>query len=804
MNLLWLDDPRCRDLQLVGGKAAQLSRLAPDFDVPPGFCVTAPLLGALGAAADALPADLRDAIAAAYHVLASRAGAADPPVAVRSSAIDEDSARASFAGLHTTLLHIIGADAVADAVARCWRSAWSAQATAYRRQHGLDVGAPRVAVLVQQLVAADASVVTFSIDPVSGDPDRIVVNATWGLGESLVGGHVTPDHYALRKADAQIVARQIADKTQMHVPAAGGTQTVAVPAELRQQPALSDAQVVEVAHLAHTLEQRMGWPVDIECAYAGARLALLQCRPVTASAAGTPSMAWATPGDAALTWRWGRQAFPAPLTPLMQSYLPFHTQGWVRDSREQCTVGEIRIRFEQGYYYSRWQPTGLTTWEQADLRALAAERATPARWRDEFLPLLRADHQRVRALDRASMADGDLALALQENLTAQIRHFTIHAHMASFPYGATERLLNWYLERFPGASDVEAYRLVQGLWNTNIENMHRLWELSQRCTDAVAAALRAGDWAGLPPDFAPHWHAYLAEFGHRTHALADPASPTWQEDPTPVARLVLSYAAQSVPDPALEQARLAAERAAFTSEVRARLAPEESEAFETLLSTALANYLLTEDHNFWIDQQCPADLRLLCAEIGRRMAQRGTLDAAGDIAFLTLSELVLWGFGLADPLRPRVAQRKAEHAAQRRITPPDYLGAPPESQPWVDRFGGPPLPLDAEPGVIQGVGASAGRVTGIVRVAHTFDEAQALERGEVLVCPATDPNWAPLFGIAGALVTDTGGSLCHAAVLAREYHLPAIVGTHTATARLQTGQRVEVDGLSGRVRMISD
>jgi pyruvate,water dikinase len=723
-------------------------------------------------------------------------------VAVRSSAIDEDNAQASFAGLHTTLLHIVGASAVTDAVARCWRSAWSAQAVAYRQQHGLDAGAPRVAVLVQLLVVADTSAVAFSVDPVSGDRDRIVVNATWGLGESLVGGHVTPDSYALRKADMQILLRQIADKTQMSVPGIAGTQLTAVPAERRHLPTLSDAQVAKVARLAHALEQRMGWPVDIECAYVGPRLALLQCRPVTSSGAGAPTVAWATPDDAALTWRWSKQAFPGPLTPLMQSYLPFHTQGWLRDSRAQGTVGEIRIRFEHGYAYSLWQPTGLTTWEEADRRALEAERATPARWHAEFLPLLRADHRRVRDLDRAVMADGELAQALQETLTAQIRHFTIHAHMASFPYGATERLLNWYMERFAGAPEVEAYCLVQGLWNTGVESAHRLWELSQGCTDVVAAALRAGDWASLPLDFAQRWHAYLEEFGHRTHALADPASPTWQEDPTPVARLVLSYTAQSVPDPAVEQAQLAAEREAFTTEVRTRLSSEEREVFETLLEAALANYPLTEDHNFWIDQQCPADLRLLCAELGRRMAQRGTLESADDIAFLTLNELVLWGFGLSDPMRPRVAQRKAEYETQRGITPPDYLGAPPAPQPWVDRFGGPPVPLDAGPGAIQGVGASAGRAVGIVRVAHTFNEAQALERGEVLVCPATDANWAPLFGVAGALVTDTGGSLCHAAVLAREYHLPAVVGTHIATAQLQTGQLVEVDGLSGRIRLL--
>ena len=294
----------------------------------------------------------------------------------------------------------------------------------------------------------------------------------------------------------------------------------------------------------------------------------------------------------------------------------------------------------------------------------------------------------------------------------------------------------------------------------------------------------------------------MATFGHRTHTLADPASPTWQEDPEPLALLVLGYAEQSVPDPAIAHAQLAVEREEAVAAVRARLAPEEREHFEDVLATAQANYPLTEDHNFWLDQQSPADLRLLCGELGRRMAARSVLASPDDIAFLTLQELVLWGFGLADPLQARVAERRATYEHQRRITPPDYLGAPPEPQAWLDRFGGPATPLEARPGEIAGVGASAGQAVGRVRVAHTLDEAQLLEAGEVLVCPSTDPNWTPLFALAAALVTDTGGSLCHAAVVAREYQLPAVVGTHVASAQLHMGQRVEVDGLAGRVRLL--
>jgi phosphohistidine swiveling domain-containing protein len=803
MHILWLDDPGCHDPQLVGGKAAQLARLAAGFDVPYGFCVPAPMLAHLDAD-DSFPVSLQAAITTAYQALASYAGVADPSVAVRSSAIDEDSAELSFAGLHETLLNVVGAPALIAAVERCARSAYTARATAYREHHTRDASSG-VAVLVQLFVDADASAVAFSADPVSGDRSQISIEASVGLGESLVGGEVTPDRYILRKRDLQIISRQVADKLHMSVPTEGGVARVAVPQERRSAPALGDGQIAAIARLARELEQRLGHAVDMECAVAGERLVLLQCRPITTIGGGTqeaPAVTWDVPSDANLTWRWGRQAFPGPVTPLVQSYLPFHTQGWLRDSRANGTAGEIRIRIEQGYYYTIWQPTGLTTWEEVDRRAREAECAAPERWEREFLPRLRADHERIQSLDRAALTNGELALALQQSLTAQVEHFTIHAHMASFPYGAVDRLLNWYAERFPGEPETDAYRLLLGLDNTSVANAHALWELSQHCDDAVADALQAREWDRLPESFAARWEAYLSVFGHRTRALADPASPTWREEPAPVAQLILSYARATMADPAGEHARLAVERVAFVEQVQARLHPDERDGFADLLATAQANYPLTEDHNFWIDQQSPADLRLLCAELGRRMSECGALTSTDDIAYLTLSELVLWGFGLTDPLRARVAERKTEHERQRRLTPPDYLGAPPEPQTWIDRFGGPAVPLSSAPGTVQGIGASSGRAVGRVRVAQTFDDAQRLQVGEVLVCPATDPSWAPVFAVAAALVTDTGGSLCHGAVLAREYRLPAVVGTHVGTTRLRTGQFVEVDGLVGSIRLL--
>jgi pyruvate,water dikinase len=201
--------------------------------------------------------------------------------AVRSSAVDEDGATASFAGQHETYLNIVGADAIIQAVTRCWESAYSEHALDYRCQQGLSVNRPQLAVLVQQLVASDVSAVIFSANPITGSRDEIMINASWGLGESIVGGTVTPDTFIVRKSDLAVAQHVIADKQRMTVSAPGGTHEVEVPRFLRNTSSLNDEQVIEMAKLALTLETTMEYPVDVECAYAGGELYLLQCRPIT-------------------------------------------------------------------------------------------------------------------------------------------------------------------------------------------------------------------------------------------------------------------------------------------------------------------------------------------------------------------------------------------------------------------------------------------------------------------------------------------------------------------------------------------
>ncbi len=275
-NLLWLGDPKSFDAGLVGGKAANLSRLARMVHrVPDGFSLLVTVMD------DVHPLDLRNEITGAISDLMACHGLPDFIAAVRSSAVDEDGATASFAGQHETYLNIVGADGIIQAVTRCWESARSEHALDYRRQQGLSVKRPQIAVLVQHLVAADVAAVVFSANPITGNRDEVMINASLGLGESIVGGTVTPDTFIVRKSDLAVVQRVIADKQRMTVSAPGGTHEVDVPRFLRNTTSLNDEQVIEMAKLALTLEVTMEHPVDVECAYAGGELYLLQCRPIT-------------------------------------------------------------------------------------------------------------------------------------------------------------------------------------------------------------------------------------------------------------------------------------------------------------------------------------------------------------------------------------------------------------------------------------------------------------------------------------------------------------------------------------------
>lgn len=265
-------------------------------------------------------------------------------------------------------------------------------------------------------------------------------------------------------------------------------------------------------------------------------------------------------------------------------------------------------------------------------------------------------------------------------------------------------------------------------------------------------------------------------------------------------------------DPRLQQASLAAQREEAVAAARAKLQgyPRQVvEQFEFLLKAGQLGVVLSEDHGFWIDFNAMARVRRVIVEVGRRLAQAGSIAAPEDVFHLSLDELRA-ELGAGSDRRALVAERQAQLARFRTITPPPMLGmdyGPPPDNPitriFGKLFGGPP-PAAAEPGTLRGYAGSAGKVRGRARVIRSLEEAGRLKLGEILVAETTSPPWTPLFATAGGIVTDTGGILSHCAVVAREYRIPAVVGTGTATKVIREGQLLEVDGDAGTVRIVGE
>ncbi len=286
MRLTWLNQLDCQEVSLTGGKAANLARLAADYPVPPGFCLTTEAYQTWAdvATPEQLPTPMASLLTEAYTTLATQTQEATPRVAVRSSAVGEDGGDTSFAGQYETFLNVMGDVAVHQAVVRCWTTAQAERVQVYRDQqqgsNGTAAAYP-LAVLVQWLVPADSSFVAFSANPVSGERGEVVINANWGLGESVVSGLTTPDNYIVNKADYSARETTVAAKQAMTIVTDAGVKTVKVPRLLRQQAVLTADQLKGITVLATTLEEQMGWPVDIEGAFHGDKLYLLQCRPIS-------------------------------------------------------------------------------------------------------------------------------------------------------------------------------------------------------------------------------------------------------------------------------------------------------------------------------------------------------------------------------------------------------------------------------------------------------------------------------------------------------------------------------------------
>lgn len=797
------------DLPAAGGKGANLGELlGARLPVPAGFVVTTAVYDAFVAAAGldetitsataaldgadpvalaeaeatiaaafdraVLDVTIAAAIGAAYEDLAD-GGTSLPAVAVRSSATAEDLPGASSAGQQETLLGVTGAAAVVAAVRQCWRSLWTDRAIAYRQQQGIAAADVSMAVVVQRMVEPAAAGVLFTADPVTSDRSRMVIEAVPGRGEALVQGSRTPDRY-------------VVDHFSGHV-------REELPADPASGPLLDAGQVRVLHALARRAEAHFGQPQDLEWAVdAAGTLWLLQARPITTlePEAALPTVQRPPEQVTAMLF----EVFPEGIAPLDMD-IGGAVVAAANPVPELLRLPLPLIRYEQvplmpDVRRILWQlPLRLAVL----LRGLAHH---PNDWYGRELPRMQDEIERFGRVEPAVLDDAGLAAHLQAVVAglyraAGPRWFALTgALLRALPalvwirwasrHPDLQRIGSDLLAGLPTVTNrinVELADLAADVQET--PGLRQLWATTGPAAllDTVATHPEPGVRA-----FGDRLVSFLRRWGLRESRGLSVRLAPWEAQPERVVVLIGALAAGPVPAPPTEvyalrrRAQKAIERAAAT--VPAPLRPFLRRSLPAL-RTALR---LREDSHYYIFALIGVARRSL-VELGRRWQQAGRLKSDDEIFLLRLAEIAAAVRGDLDVAATVEARRPVWAAVRRRWR---------EWQTVVTPIGDD----------LRGVGASPGRAEGGARIILDPAGFGQLRPGEVLIAPATGPAWTPLFRTAAAVVTETGATMSHAAIVAREYGLPCVVAIPGVTNALRNGERVLVDGSTGIVRRLAD
>lgn len=886
----------CAEPVQVGGKAAGLGRLIRQgFRVPPGICLTTAAYRAALSNAGLDLVRLRAQVRASSELTRNRlleriryrikqlklpewllsqlfveldglehdsqydAHEPSPALwAVRSSASDEDAAEASFAGIYRSVLGI-PRESVAEAILECWASGWTPQAIAYQVERGKksrEAAVPGIAVIVQPLLAPRAAGVAYSRDPVTGQADRVIINAVFGLAEPLVSGQVAPDHLVVSITDGQqadrLVERRIAQKTTAWKPSTPAPSIYATgpngglieqpvdPAKWRR-PALADEEALTLAGLVKSVEAKEGRPVDVEWALDRHGFWLLQARPITTAFREAMPSSWRT-----CTWSRAnfKETLPELPSPLALSYLQqFMENNILRHYREiGCHIppGLSSIRIIRGRPYINvtlfqslmaqlggrpdlvieqmgGQVTGkaietprLPWWRFLKAGLLLEWKILSALWRAPrwFAELKRlarglgdGPHEHLTEVELAAHLEALGELIRGRDLTFAI---VIGVAQALYVLSATleRRIKDW-----------------RPLFNAALQGQGQIISANQILRLAELAALAEGEPQALDffkvepwrPDlfrdrlkgtrFLPAFDAFLEEYGHRAVGESDLMVPRFAEKPDYLLGIIRSQVLAGTPQPvhAIRQQQQMARRAAGTRLRQAFGLHVHEWVWFRVWQWILARYLELREANRHHVMYYGATVRQILLLLGEKLASRGVLNDREDLFFLTSEELRLLISQPERDWKTIVAARRHEQRRNAEIEAPDTIAGE-----RVHEAQGAELDSETyQQGFsLQGIPISAGYAEGRVCLIRTPADVRKLAKGDILVAPVIDPGWAPLFGLAAGLAVEMGGTLSHGAIIAREYGLPAVANVHGVTCQLKDGDWVAVDAIRGEIRCL--
>jgi pyruvate,water dikinase len=830
------DDPQALESSLVGSKAASVADLLRSG-------VAEEIARLLGPVDTDNTASANDASASIIELLASltppeglaaevarRIDSASSTFAVRSSATAEDLEGASFAGMYDTFLDAIDADSVLVRIGDVWSSYYTGRAISYRQRMGIPHDSGSMAVLVMELIDADAGGVVFTCDPRDGK-DQILVNAAPGLGEGVVSGTTSADSFIIDPVSFEITGRDVIDKDWMIVSGEGGkTNKVAVPAVRRSDPALSDGLLLAVARAASDTKKSAGDDRDIEFAVKDDDVHILQSRPVTTGTDGPPveskfPMEWDNPSEAELYWT------PAYLRePTLPLYIDFLI--WSGEVEKRCVdaTGQHMARrylkklfnghlFAAEPAHDREEIDARLFRHHREGRRLVNKGTTYYYAKVEPLLLRQLTSlERERPVDSAPISE--LVTYLKTATLVAVDHET-DLHWRGWA-GLTEKeddAARKLVAETIGISAIEGSDLTIALDHMTSRLVGRLVRM--------AALVQSDEWlsdvfekrdydaifergAGKRPAvrrFRTRFRSMLKTWGRRSGSgygtAWRPTDPTWNIKPEIPLDSIGSYVRQDLDELNRRLADSKRRRETSTSDVRQKIGGDKKlrERFELELFKATQVIKMMENHNYLIEQCTIGEYREAVHRLGTALVRDGWIDVPDDVFFLRMAQLEsAAAAGGYSGLRSLVIRAKDEFTENSKLTMPEYLGTKPPEKVKKDEGEKPLRGLSEDGSTLHGTASSRGSFTGVARVVVTRNSTPPnVQKGDILVAENAGPDWVPVFPLLGALVLDSGANFQHAALISREYGIPCVIQTQVATKQIANGQVIAVDGSTGTV-----
>lgn len=858
----------CTQPSLVGGKAAGLARLlAGGFSVPPGFCVTteaydhalcAPgfspveqwqaALHSTGSERQQILSDCRIVIrnhdvAKLTAQIIDEVRRQDLPLsglwAVRSSATNEDGARASFAGVYRTRLGI-SLEEIDSALKDLWVSIWDERVLNYHAAAGLNGTPPAMAVVIQPLLEAVAAGVAYSVHPLTGRETQVMINAVAGLAAALVDGRTTPDQYVVEmdgsSQSVRISERTIAGQTHALRMTREGLRDVPLLDNAAGRATLSDDRLLALARTAKQIEKAFGHPVDLEWLHDGRGLWLLQARPIS----GLARPRQLTNDDCEWSRTNFKETMPELPSPLGLSFLELFMERHIVSPyrRLGCKIpeGVSSVRMFQGRPYInmtlfhslvaqlRGDPSLLVEQMGGEIVTRAPE-VRPLGWfafaragsvmMAELRKVVRDGPDwfaQMKAMAAEHRADR-IRTATAEDVTARLDTITqwLDKHELTFGIagGVSQCLqaLGGLLPRWLG----EDWRaLLNGALQgqaavISAQQIVRLAELVDlvRGDARVASWFSEGEWAAT--DFRRRldgtevlraFDRYLEDFGHRGVGESDVMSPRFADRPEVLLAILRTQVlAPTSASPADIIRRQTTVREQALEEIRARFGWR---FYRWVIFSwwyrRLCRFFALREANRHHLMYYSAAARNLLLRLGECLVERERISSKEDIFYLTIEARAELLAGGTSDWRGIIQARRTERDRHATVSVPDTIRDWNDVVRRTDAFS-----IVPPNGILRGIPISAGRVVGPVRFVRSVEDWNRIRRGDILVVSVIDPGMAPLFGVAAGLVAEMGGTLSHGAIIAREYGLPAVANVSGITARLKEGDRISLDAGRGEI-----